>query len=137
MTSSTKREQNLIDTYRNKRAFNFIDAIIIVIILIAMVFSCVFLFTSDKGAYAVVYENGKESARYNLDKNITTDILDGKMILEIKDGTCYVLESDCKNQVCVRSKAIANAGERIVCAPNKVSIVIKGKSDVIITGGEL
>ena len=102
-----------------------------------MVFSCVFLFTSGIGAYAVVYENGKESARYNLDKNITTDILDGKMILEIKDGTCYVLESDCKNQVCVRSNAIANAGERIVCAPNKVSIVIKGKSDVIITGGEL
>ena len=113
------------------------DAIIIAILVVAIVVSCVFLFSSNKGAYVVVYENGKESARYSLKNNLTTEILDGKMLLKIENSSCHVLKSDCKNQICVRSKAISNVGERIVCAPNKVSIVIRGKSNVIITGGEL
>ena len=137
MTSSTKQEQNLIEIYRNKKAFGVVDAIIIAILVVAIVVSCVFLFSSNKGAYVVVYENGKESARYSLENNLTTEILDGKMLLKIENSSCRVLKSDCKNQICVRSNAISNVGERIVCAPNKVSIVIRGKSNVIITGGEL
>lgn len=137
MTSSTKAEQNLIDVYRTKKAFGAIDIIIIGILIIAIIFACVFLFSADNGTYAVIYENGKETVRYNLNNNLSVDLLDGRVILKIEDGSCFIQESDCKNQICVRTKPVSKVGERIVCAPNKISIVIKGTSDdVIITGGE-
>ena len=50
----------------------------------------------------------------------------------INDGIVSMLEADCKDQVCVLSKAIRNPGESIVCLPHKVVVQINGtaKNDI-------
>ncbi|MCK5763326.1 MAG: NusG domain II-containing protein [Clostridiales bacterium] len=50
----------------------------------------------------------------------------------IDDGIVSMLEADCKDQVCVQSKAISKPGESIVCLPHKVVVQINGtaKNDV-------
>ncbi len=50
----------------------------------------------------------------------------------IDDGIVSMLEADCKDQVCVHSKAISKPGESIVCLPHKVVVQINGtaKNDV-------
>ncbi|MEA3423273.1 MAG: NusG domain II-containing protein [Bacillota bacterium] len=50
----------------------------------------------------------------------------------IEDGIVSMLEADCKDQVCVLSKAISKPGESIVCLPHKVVVQINGaaKNDV-------
>ena len=39
-----------------------------------------------------------------------------------------VLESDCPNQVCVRTGRIGRAGQSIVCLPARISVTIAGET---------
>ncbi len=50
-------------------------------------------------------------------------ILDGN-IISIKNGTVFMKEADCKHQICVKHKKIENAGESIICLPNRVVVTI-------------
>ena len=47
-----------------------------------------------------------------------------------ENGEIYVKESTCTDKVCMRSGRISKSGEGIICAPNRVSIEIDGKSDL-------
>ena len=72
---------------------------------------------------------------YPLETDRTISILENNMTIVIENGYCYVLESNCMNKICVHSKEISKSGERIVCAPNKVTIIVKSDQETIITGG--
>jgi len=50
----------------------------------------------------------------------------------IDDGIVSMVEADCKDQICVFSKAINKPGELIICLPHKVVVQINGikKNDV-------
>ena len=135
MKSQTKQEQNLAKSYRSKKPFSAIDCIIIATLLVAIVLCLVFTLPTAKGDYVIIFHEGKEIGRYLLKNDNTISIIENKMTVIIKNGNCYVKESDCKNQICVDTGKISKAGERIVCTPNKVTIIISSSSDVIITGG--
>lgn len=132
-----KHAQNLIETFKSKKPFGILDLIIIAILIIAIVLCCIFALPTEQGKSVIIYKSGKEIGRYSLTNDRNVELLDGKMLISIENKTCFVKYSDCKNQICVKSKSISKSGERIVCLPNAVSIVVTGENDHYVTGGVL
>ncbi len=60
-----------------------------------------------------------------LDKDQEIIILNGEMLIEIKEGRIRVRESDCPRKICVNTGWIKTPGQVIVCVPNKVLVEIK------------
>ncbi len=52
-------------------------------------------------------------------------------VVEIKDGLVRVKEADCPNQVCVKTGWLSMPGQTAFCAPNRLKITIKGKSNEV------
>ena len=46
------------------------------------------------------------------------------MEFEIAGGRVKALHSDCANQICVNTSWIENCGDTIICAPNRVAVII-------------
>lgn len=108
---------------KNKKIRN--DTFLILLVIALIFFSVLFLTPKNKGNYAVVKLGGIETARYPLSENIQTDILsNGINHLVIKNGEAYISSADCKTLVCVKSGAIKNVGETIVCLPHNLIIEI-------------
>ena len=82
------------------------------------------------GGSVVVMINGKESARYPLNKDVEVTIKngDGFNILVIKDGIASIIEASCPDKLCVRQPDISYNTETITCLPN--SVTVKVISDV-------
>ena len=57
--------------------------------------------------------------------NIETEY--GKTTVVIDNGRVCVKETDCPNKLCQKG-AITMAGQSIVCLPNRVSVLIEGKT---------
>ena len=72
----------------------------------------------------------KRGTSSSLSSYLSTDreleILDGKMVIAVRDGKAYVARSDCGEQLCVSSAAVSAEGGMIVCLPNRVVIKIAG-----------
>ena len=106
------------------------DVVLIVLILFAS--TGVILFTElglnwqlSETPEALVYHEGKLLDRLNLEKDREILLLNGKMILEIKDERVRVKKSDCPRKICVSTGWIKSPGQVIVCVPNKILIEIK------------
>lgn len=104
----------------------------ILIISIAVFGLMSFFFISQlqsAGEFVIVSVDGVEQYHGALSTNDTITVHGniGRSIIEIQGGKVRMLHSDCPTKVCVRSGAIHQQGEVIVCAPNKVLIQITGK----------
>ncbi len=53
----------------------------------------------------------------------------GFIKVAIKEGVVSVIDADCRDQICVHTKAIKLGGEMIVCLPNKMYVEIKKKKN--------
>ncbi|HHV62586.1 MAG TPA: NusG domain II-containing protein [Firmicutes bacterium] len=53
----------------------------------------------------------------------------GYELLEIQDGKVRIAESNCPEQVCVRTGWISRPGQSIICVPNRVMVYIDGSGD--------
>ena len=88
------------------------------------------------GGYAVVVQDGKETATYPLDEDISVTITSGTGFntLVIKDGKADVTDADCPDKLCVTQPSISCDGEPIVCLPNRlvVRVVSEARPDVDI-----
>jgi len=74
---------------------------------------------------ASVYQEGKLLKNLRLDKDQEISLLNGQMLIEIKEGRIRVKESDCPRKICVNTGWIKTPGQIIVCVPNKVLVEIK------------
>jgi hypothetical protein len=74
---------------------------------------------------ASVYHEGKLLKPLRLDKDQEIILLDGKMLIEVKEGRIRVKKSDCPRKICVNTGWIKTPGQIIVCVPNKVLLEIK------------
>ena len=89
---------------------------------------------SDAGAGAkVIIESGGDIyATYPLyeDREIAVPAPNGsgENVVVIKDGMVSVTEASCRNQVCVKHRAISRSGESIVCLPNRLNVRIRSGS---------
>lgn len=103
------------------------------ILLLAVVFiiggGILFFQNSNQkaGRQVVITVDGKEFKvlKLNEDQQIKIKCGHGHYnVLCVHDGKADMIESDCKNQVCVKSKAIQHVGESIVCLPHKVIVKV-------------
>ena len=74
---------------------------------------------------AAVYHDGKIHQHVALDKDQEISLLNGKMLIEIKDKKLRVKKSECPRQLCVNVGWIRFTGETIICVPYKTLIEIK------------
>lgn len=116
--------------FKTEKPFYVRDFVAVAMVLAVLIASIVML-TAKKGGTVEVYVDGKLTYSYALDKNRTfeVDCDNGKNVVEIKDGNVSVIDADCNNRACVKSKAISKKGEQIVCLPHKLIVVIKGGSE--------
>ncbi len=52
----------------------------------------------------------------------------GEMIVQIKDNKVRILKSSCKNKLCVEQGWISRVGEKVICVPSKVVVIIEGEN---------
>lgn len=50
-----------------------------------------------------------------------------RITIEVKAGAIRMVDSNCRNKLCVRAGWISRPGQTIICAPNRVVIEIQGK----------
>lgn len=79
-----------------------------------------------------VEQNRKTIAVLPLNKDTRKTIKNhyGTNVIVVKDGKASVVKADCKNQICVHSRAISEKGETIVCLPHKLVLTVTTKGQV-------
>lgn len=100
------------------------DFIVISAVVAAFALSLVMLVSFSKRGSRVIIKQNNEII-YNENININKNVDTGTNTVIIKDGTVYVSDATCKNQICVNTGKISKKGESIVCLPNKVIVEIK------------
>jgi hypothetical protein len=73
---------------------------------------------------ASIYHEGELLNRLKLDRDQEVKLLDGKMLVEVREKRIRVEKSECPRQICVNTGWIRYPGESIVCVPFKILIEI-------------
>lgn len=119
------------------KKITFFDIILIVFILLL---SAGFILKTKLGDHfklsraieANIFHDGKMHRQTALEKNQEIILLDGKMLVEIKDKKIRVKESECPRQLCVNMGWIKHPGENLVCVPFKTLIEIKSSNEPVV-----
>lgn len=76
----------------------------------------------DGSAVTVVIQSGGEKVFEAPLAGTDTEWSNGHNRVVIKDGKVRMEWSDCANQICVHAGSISQAGQQIVCLPNRVIV---------------
>ena len=109
------------------------DLLLILILLVSLTLLSFVIYKPSNSQIVTVMYNNSYYKEYYINDNLTEEISNTGVIIEIKNGCVYIISSDCPDSTCMNSKPITNesaGGACIVCLPNKVS-VIKNNSDII------
>lgn len=99
----------------------------IVIILsglaVTVVCFCLLFFGGEEGKTVVIKEDNRivYESSVSVDKTVELDT----NTIQIAKGKVKMLDSTCKNQICVKHKEISKKNETIICLPNKIIVEIK------------
>lgn len=104
------------------------DFIILAVVLAAGITGIILMSSADKGKTAIIKVDGEVVEIISLDGEYLEKEINGVMVCR-ENGEIYVKDSTCPDKVCVRSGKLSKSGESAVCAPNKVSVEINGKSE--------
>ncbi|MGL5354750.1 MAG: NusG domain II-containing protein [Clostridium sp.] len=121
----------------------------IIIIVVLMVFSFipelvfgVILGKEYNSTYAEITIAGELYKNIPLTAHTGKDIIEvetkyGKNIIEVTDNNIGIIDTTCKDKVCMHPEYVNKPGQSLVCLPNKVMVEIKGKieedDDIIIS----
>ena len=106
-------------------------AFLIILALVVWGFNSLSAESSESGLFAVIYKDGEEYKRIDLDKNRENFNIDlGNVLLEISEGKIRFAKSECENHYCVNAGWLKNAGDTAICLPLKVAVVITGEGHV-------
>ncbi len=117
----------------NTRIFKTGDTILIAsIAVVALLIMAWNIFGVNDGSQitAVITQNGNLIKQINLN-----DLKDSepvyinepiKQVILAEKGRIRFLESDCPNQICVKTGWLSKPGDRAICMPSKVVITIVG-----------
>lgn len=122
-----------LDFVRSRRfPFGIADAVIIVLCAALAVVLALTVFGEKGNFVEITY--GAEREVLPLNVNVERMIGDC-LTVAIENGSCRVIESDCKNRICVKTGTITRVGESIVCAQNGVVITVIGDNGLAGTVG--
>jgi hypothetical protein len=84
------------------------------------------------GEDALVESGGEIVARLPLDReeSVTVRGAVGSVVVTVREGRVAVTRADCPNHVCVRTGWKEHSGDVVVCAPNRIVVVIVGRTGV-------
>ena len=102
--------------------------IVIIAIVIFLGFSPVWLKRNKTATYFEVILDNKETCSFpaNKDTTITIQAKLGDVVIEIKNNSAQILESNCPRKICIHSGQIKKAGQAITCVPNKLILIGRG-----------
>lgn len=105
--------------------------LMIALIVIGIASSVAISLSSSLGDKVVIEVHGSVYGTYSLGEDRIIKIKSGNdtNTVRIKDGKVSMIESSCKNQICVHHSAIDKTGQSIICLPNRVVVRIEGKGD--------
>ena len=111
------------------------DILAVLLVLVAAGGSIMFVSRAnagEKGSLAVIEVNGREVRRVTLGsgqaaRTITVNGWQGPSTFEVKDGRVRMVESACRDKICIGVGWIDSDGQSIICLPNRVVIRITGK----------
>ena len=72
----------------------------------------------------IITPNEKTKYSIFIDKEIIVEGYTGNLLIQISNKKVRVKDSNCSNQICVKTGWISKVGEMIICAPNRVSVII-------------
>ncbi len=102
------------------------DILIICAVLIFSLGGYVFAGSKSSGGKTAVIEVGGEVfGRYPMRGELSVDV-NGKNTVEITEKYVRVTYADCPDKLDVKQGKIENAGQVIVCLPNKMTVRIEG-----------
>ena len=103
-------------------------------IILATVMACALLAMAvlhygrnTKGNCVEIMVDNEVVNRYSLEEDGVYEIAGsngGHNILHIHEGSAYISEATCPDQLCVHQKAISDTGEMLVCLPNRVIVKV-------------
>lgn len=104
------------------------DLLLVLGLLLAAGIGALVVRPAENGAWAVVEENGRETARYSLsqDRTVRLETGAGYNVLTISGGRASVAEADCGDHTCVNTGWIDRRGESIICLPHRLVIHVEG-----------
>ena len=107
-----------------------------VILTAALLFMGWRQFTHVEGNTAVVTVDGRETARYSLNRDTDVELqgIGGGNRLVIHGGVADVTDADCPGQLGVRESSIRFDGETIVCLPHKLVVTIESEEKPEVDG---
>ena len=119
--------------------------IVIIVLTVWMIWSYLLKpkYQSAEETYAWIYQDNDLLKKIHLDGNaikfdIEVIVAGDTHILKIEtyeDKSIAVIESDCPDQICVRTGKVSIMGQSIACLPNHVIIKIGSETNPIGEGG--
>jgi hypothetical protein len=108
--------------------FRPLDVLLLVLVVGLGTWSTWRLFAAPSGSRAVVWLDGRRAAWYPLGGGIRRDSVQGVMgmiVLEHGEGAIRVAHAPCQGKLCQRQGKAARVGEKLVCVPSRVVVVIE------------
>lgn len=102
------------------------DFAVITVILLISVLAFAFR-PKETGEAAVIRVDGKEYKKVSIKDEETAEITVNGVSVVYGKGEIYIQNSSCHDKICVNAGHLSKKGQSAVCAPNRVSIEIKGK----------
>lgn len=104
--------------------------VIVVLLSLAGIYKGKSQLDNSNSKYVYIEVNGEKYREIVFDENtdistvIDTDYGHNEVL--VKDGKVMMIESDCRDQICVEESGMSKVGEINVCLPNRVSVEIRG-----------
>jgi len=111
---------------------------VLVILVVAVAVSSIVALARanpEKGSRAVVEAGGRQVDTYKLGNSGTPERFSvrgdlGIGVFEIENGRVRMVSSPCRDKICIHRGRIDQAGETIICLPNRVAIRVLGQARV-------
>jgi hypothetical protein len=118
------------DKVSRKKKIKYDLILIAAFLLVSFAALAFSLIGRSEGATVTVEQNGEKVAEYPLDADGVYPLNGGTNLLVIEGGEVYMSEANCPDHTCIKTGRISFAGERIVCLPNRIAIIIEGEGGV-------
>ena len=103
------------------------DFVAIAVVILLAIGIWAFPFGREEAASVDIFCDGKLVYTSSVAMPFETEV--AGCSVKFSDGKVRVVSSTCPDKVCVKTGDISEAGEVIVCVPNRVSIKLAGKKE--------
>jgi len=114
------------------KRFRIFDLLFIIFLILASLSPLIFVNSDNRHKrLKIIIENSDFYFPLTETKIINLRKYGKNMLVQIGNNQAHILESDCRNKICIRAGWIKNCGESAVCLPNKVAIQIDCEKNYI------